>query len=305
MDEFELIARYFTGRGARREDVAIGVGDDAAVLDPAPGHSLVLTTDTLVAGRHFPEHGFPPGALGHRSLAVNLSDLAAMGAEPAWALLSLTLPEAEAPWVDAFADGFSALAERSGVALVGGNLARGPLAVNVTLAGQVERGKALTRAGAQAGDTLWVTGVVGGGAAGLRALLNGAAVDAPEVAAYARPEPRVRAARELAALANAVIDVSDGLAGDLAKLLAASGGLGAGLTAGAIPLAPGATLEDALGPSDDYELLLSIPRANGAVPDTGRLGCPLHCIGEVLAGSGVLLDGKPLGAGVHGYSHFQ
>lgn len=305
MDEFELIARYFTKLGVRREDVALGVGDDAAVLEPAPGHSLVLTTDTLVAGRHFPEHGFPPGVLGHRSLAVNLSDVAAMGAEPAWALLSLTLPDAEAPWVEAFAEGFSALAERSGVALVGGNLARGPLTVNVTLAGQVERGKALTRAGAQVGDTLWVTGVVGGGAAGLRALLNGAAVDAPEVAAYARPEPRVQAARQLSSVANAAIDVSDGLAGDLAKLLAASGGLGAELSASAIPLAPGATLEDALGPSDDYELLLSIPRANGAAFDAGRVGCPLHCIGGVRAAPGVLLDGKPLGAGARGYSHFQ
>jgi len=305
VDEFELIARYFTGRGARREDVTLGVGDDAALLEPVPDHTLVLTTDTLVAGRHFPEHEFPPAALGHRALAVNLSDMAAMGADPAWALLSLTLPEVAESWVEDFSDAFSTLAERTGVALVGGNLARGPMSVSVTLVGQVGHGKALTRAGARAGDTLWVTGALGGGAAGLRALQKGAPIDASAVAAYAWPEPRVKVARELAARADAAIDISDGLAGDLAKLLAASGGLGAELVAGDIPLAGNATLEDALGPSDDYELLLSIPQAEATTLDMTRLGCELHCIGRVRAEPGLHLDGRPLNGAVHGYRHFS
>lgn len=304
VDEFELIARYFTGRGARREDVALGVGDDAAVLEPAPGHSLVLTTDTLVAGRHFPEHGFPARALGHRSLAVNLSDMAAMGAEPAWALLALTLPGVDERWLEDFAAGVSRLAERTGVALAGGNLAGGPLAVTVTLAGQVRHGRALRRSGARAGDTLWTTGSLGGGAAGLRALRDGAAIEAPEVAAYAWPEPRVLAGRELAPLATAAIDISDGLVGDLSKLLAASGGLGAELSTADIPLAPGASIADALGPSDDYELLLTVPQSAVSDLEADRFDGGLHRIGRVTSEPGFSLDGRPLDGADHGYSHF-
>jgi thiamine-monophosphate kinase len=303
--EFELIARYFTARGARRPEVVLGVGDDAALVDPDPDRSVVLTTDTLVAGCHFPICDFPPAALGYRALAINLSDMAAMGAEPAWVLLSLTLPEVDERWVEAFAAGFSELAERCGVALVGGNLARGPLAVSVTLCGQVERGKALTRAGARAGDALYVTGALGGGAAGLRALQAGAAIDSPRVVAYARPESRVQAAHELAPHVNAAIDISDGLVGDLGKLLTASGNLGAQLVARDIPLAPGAGLKDALGPSDDYELLLNISRAQVPALNMERLGCTLHCIGHVCTEPGLYLDGQPLTVGAHGFTHFQ
>lgn len=305
VDEFELIARYFTGRGAPREDVVLGVGDDAALLEPSPGHSLVLTTDTLVAGQHFPERDFPPATLGRRSLAVNLSDVAAMAAVPCWALLSLTLPDVDEAWLEQFAGSFSDLAARTGVALAGGNLSRGPLSVTVTLAGQVRHGEALTRSGARAGDTLWVTGALGGAAAGLRALQQGAAIDAPEVAAYAWPQPRVEVARELAPLATAAIDISDGLGGDLSKLLDASGGLGAELFAGDFPLAPGASLEDGLGPSDDYELLLSIPQAATSGLDVERLDCALHCIGRIAPGPGLYLDGRPLDGPGYGYSHFK
>ncbi|MGH8128204.1 MAG: thiamine-phosphate kinase [Gammaproteobacteria bacterium] len=305
VDEFELIARYFTARGALREDVVLGVGDDAAIVAPTAGRSLVLTTDTLVAGRHFPTEDFPPAALGYRALAVNLSDLAAMGAAPAWALLSLTLPTVDERWIEAFASAFSALAERCNVALVGGNMALGPLTVSVTLAGQVEPGKALTRAGARVGDALYVTDALGGGAAGLRALQSGAAIDAPEVAAYAYPTPRVQAGLGLASYATAAIDVSDGLLGDLAKLLATSGDLGAELVADDIPLASGATLADALGPSDDYELLLSIPQAQLSAVNIEQLGCELHCIGRVCAEPGVRLDGDTQDAAARGFNHFQ
>ncbi len=303
MDEFSIIERYFRGRGAVRADVRLGVGDDAAVVLPAPGRELVLTTDTLVAGQHFPAEGFPADALGHRALAVNLSDIAAMGAEPAWALLSLTLSEANESWLEAFADGFSALAESMNVALIGGNLSAGPLTVCVTLAGQGEPDRLLTRSGARERDALYVTGRLGGGAAGLRALRAGESCDSAGVSAYARPEPRVGAGRVLARHAHAVIDVSDGLLGDLDKLLAASGGLGADLNSATIPLAPGARLEDALGPSDDYELLVSLPEAEGEQVASG-LGCEWHRIGSVTAGPAIRLDGETVAAGSRGYRHF-
>lgn len=309
MDEFTLIRRYFMDRGARRSDVRIGVGDDAAVLRPPSGQELLLTTDTLVAGRHFPDEGFPPAALGHRTLAVNLSDIAAMGGTPAWALLALTLPEVREEWIAAFADAFSGLAEHCDVALVGGNVARGPLAVTATVAGFAATGEVLARGGARAGDALFVTGALGGGAAGLRALAAGAPADAPEVAAYVRPEPRLRAGQTLASLANAAIDLSDGLAGDLAKLLEASGGLGAELTSDAIPLAPGAALDDALGPSDDYELLFAVPEsAADAVAglSVADVGCVLTRIGCIAAAPGIRLNGRAVSArALGGYRHFE
>lgn len=304
MDEFELIRRYFTGRGARRSDVRVGVGDDAAVLDVPPGCELLLTTDGLVSGRHFPAEGFPPAALGHRALAVSLSDVAAMGGTPAWALLALVLPEADGGWLSGFATGFAGLAERCEVALAGGNIARGPLAVTVTVAGFVPAGEALLRGGARAGDALFVTGALGGGAAGLRAFVAGASADAPEVAAYARPEPRLHAGRMLAPFAHAAIDVSDGLIGDLAKLLAASGGSGAELESAALPLVPGASLEDALGPSDDYELLVAVPESAAAdVAGLSGADCALTRIGRVAAEPGVRMDGVPLRS-LDGYRHF-
>lgn len=303
MDEFAVIERYFRGRGAARADVRLGVGDDAAIVSPAPGRQLVLTTDTLVAGQHFPADGFPADALGHRALAVNLSDVAAMGADPAWALLSLTLPETSESWLEAFADGFSSLAERTGVALVGGNLSAGPLTVCVTLAGMGEPGQLLMRSGAREGDALYVTGRLGGGAAGLRALREGIAIDDPRVEPYARPEPRVEAGRVLSQQSHAAIDVSDGLLGDLAKLLTASGGLGADLFAEAIPLAAGAGLEDALGPSDDYELLVSLPQPAGERV-VSKLGCEWHRIGRVTAGPRIRLDGETVVTETRGYRHF-
>lgn len=309
MDEFEVIRRYFSGVGALREDVDFGVGDDAAVVRVPKGCELLLTTDSLNAGIHFPAQDFPPEALGHRALAASLSDIAAMGGEPAWAMLALTLPAAEPPWFQAFTTGFARLAERHEVALVGGNLARGPLSVTVAVAGFVAAGTALARGLGRAGDRLFVTGRLGGGRSGLRALAAGAPIDSPEVLSYSRPEPRIHAARVLAGYAHAAIDVSDGLLGDLAKVLRASGDLGAALESAAIPLAAGASLADALGPSDDYELLVSVPRdAAGGIEAVaaGRIGCNLTCIGELTAEPGILLDGHPVAAAtVAGFRHFE
>src|SRR5262245_42460201 len=169
--EFELIERHFTGRGAPREDVLAGVGDDGALLAAPPGGTLVIALDTLVDGVHFPA-GFDARFVGHRALAVNLSDLAAMGAEPAWALLAITLPAVEEHWLSGFSAGFDALARRHRVALVGGDTTRGPLTVSGTLAGSVPAGRALRREGARPGDDLWVSGTPGDAAAGL-AILDG------------------------------------------------------------------------------------------------------------------------------------
>jgi len=305
VDEFDLIRDFFTGLGVTREDVLRGVGDDAAVVRPPCGRDLALSTDSLVAGVHFPMN-LPAAAIGHRALAVNLSDLAAMGAEPSWALLALTLSEVDREWIRLFASGYARLARAHGVALVGGNLARGPLSITITVAGFLPPGAALTRDGACVGDDLYVTGVVGGGAAGLRAFRAGESVTDPMVRPYALPEPRLRAGEALVPYVHAAIDLSDGLVGDLAKLLEASGGLGAEIDSRSLPLAPGASLDDGLGPSDDYELLLAASAAEiSALQPEVALGCPLTRIGRVSAERGIRLGSQALMPGRFGYRHFS
>src|SRR5579863_9978103 len=226
LSESELIARYFRGCGAQRRDVQLGVGDDAAILGCPPGAQLVATTDTLVAGVHFPS-SVPPAAIGHRALAVNLSDLAAMGARPAWALLALTLPEADERWLGEFAAGFSALARAHGVALVGGDTTRGPLTVTIQLLGHVPHGTALRRSGARAGDLLAVSGTLGDAGAGLLFASAPPAAATREVEELVRrfdyPCPRVELCISSRGIATAAMDLSDGLVGDLPKLAQASG----------------------------------------------------------------------------------
>ena len=313
--EFELIERHFTGRGARREDVLAGVGDDGALLLPKPGAALVLALDTLVDGVHFPS-GFDARFVGHRALAANLSDLAAMGAEPAWALLGITLPSADEHWLAGFAAGFDALARRHGVALVGGDTTRGPLTVTLTLAGSVPAQEALRRDGARAGDDVWVSGTPGDAAAGLAILegrLNaqGRARDAL-LARFQQPQARVALGVALRGVATACIDVSDGLLGDLGKLCAASG-VGADvatrelpLSAGLCSVAPAAErIRHALMGGDDYELLFTADPAERARLAALDAGVVLRRIGAVTEAGGMLVDGAPPGreAG-HGFDHF-
>ena len=268
LSETELIARYFRACGAHRRDVHLGVGDDAAIIECPAGMQLVATTDTLVAGVHFPV-SVPPAAIGHRALAVNLSDLAAMGARPAWALLALTLPEAEEQWLAEFAAGFNALARAHEVALIGGDTTRGPLTVTVQLLGHVPHGRALTRAGGRPGDALFVSGSPGDAGAGL-AIEQGRLSAPPEAAPYLRerfllPTPRVALGERLREYARACIDVSDGLLGDAAKLAAASA-VGVEIAFEALPvsrplvqvLGPEAARELALTAGDDYELLFAV-----------------------------------------------
>jgi thiamine-monophosphate kinase len=313
--ESALIERYFTRRGAARDDVVAGVGDDAALLSAPPDAMLAVALDTLVEGVHFPA-GFDARFVGHRALAVNLSDLAAMGAEPAWALLGITLPGADEHWLAGFSSGFDALARRHGLALVGGDTTRGALTVSVTLAGTVPAGKALLRQGARPGDDLWVSGTPGDAAAGLAILEGrlGAQGRAREalLARFQLPQPRVALGVALRGIANACIDISDGLLGDLAKLCAASG-VGADVATGELPLSaglcsaagPASRLAFALGGGDDYELLFTADPAQRARLAALDAGVVLRRIGSVAETPGVRIDGKPPGRDAgHGFDHF-
>lgn len=314
MKEFDLIRRYFTPTDTPG-DVSLGVGDDAALLCPPPGHELAVSVDTLVRGVHFPVDT-PPEAIGHKALAVNLSDLAAMGATPRWVTLALTLDGEDAAWVEAFARGFLALARSHEVALVGGDTTRGPLSITVQAMGVVPAGTALRRSGARAGDAVLVTGSVGDAALALRELGQGA-LDPRLRARLDRPEPRVSAGRALRGLASACIDVSDGLAQDLGHVLTASG-VGATLETARLPLS--AAFREVQGDAvdwglplaggDDYELLFTAPQA--AVGPLCRtlagLGCAASVIGRIETAPGLrILDpqGNPLSLQRGGYTHFD
>jgi thiamine-monophosphate kinase len=272
LSEFALIDRFFRDCGARRGDALVGVGDDAALLRCAPGRELVAAIDTLVEGVHFPAEA-PAASLGHRVLAVNLSDLAAMGAEPAWALLALTLPRSEERWLGEFAESLCTLARAHNVQLVGGDTTSGPLSATVQVLGFVEPGTALLRSGGRAGDALFVTGTPGDAAAGLQLMQSRLAVADAQCAAQLRerflfPTPRVALGRRLRAYASACIDVSDGLLGDADKLARASG-CGAELDYAELPVSAALlracgearARELALIGGDDYELCFSVPPA--------------------------------------------
>jgi thiamine-monophosphate kinase len=320
MDEFELIERFFSRLGAARTDVVLGVGDDAALLEVPGDAELVASVDTIVAGRHFLE-GSDPRSIGHRALAVNLSDIAAMGATPAWAMLAITLPHADAGWLEGFVAGFSALARRHGVALVGGNTTAGPLNVTVQILGHVPRGTALRRGGGGAGDILAVTGTLGDAGAGL-ALATGSlrasdAAAARELTArFEYPTPRVEFGIAARGLASAAMDISDGLAGDLPKL-AAAGGLGACVDVGKLPLSraleSSATADQArayaLGGGEDYELLVAVPprRFEELAAASRRLNLTLTRIGELRRENALewTLNGEEFATPVRGFDHFR
>lgn len=315
--EFDLIRRHFT-RDTRH--TALAVGDDAALLAPRPGMQLAVSTDMLVAGTHFFADA-EPEALGWKTLAVNLSDLAAMGAEPRWAFLALSLPGADETWLAAFARGFFACAQAHGVDLAGGDTTRGPLNLCVTVVGEVPAGAAITRGGARAGEDLWITGTPGLAALGL-AHLRGELVLAADHAARCldalhRPQPRVAFGLALRGLASAMLDVSDGLLGDLGHILEASA-CGARLEAAALPLAAlrAAGADEALARrcvlsgGDDYELLFAAPAARrDAIAALGHaLALPVARIGSLTADAGRIVlreaDGREQAAVARGYDHF-
>ncbi len=315
--EFELIARHFT-RPVRH--TVLGVGDDGAVLRPTPGMDLVVTTDMLVAGTHFLPDA-EPGALGWKALAVNLSDLAAMGAQPRWAVVAAALPEPDETWIAAFARGFFAAAEAFDVDVIGGDTTRGPLNLAPTVFGEVPQGQALTRAGAQAGDDLWVSGTPGLAALGLNHRLGKVSLHdtaiAPCLAALDRPQPRVELGLALCGLASAAIDVSDGLLADLGHILERSA-LAADIEFTRLPRAALDACGDAalaqhclLAGGDDYELAFSAPpaRRKNIAALSAQLGLPLTRIGRLHAGPAgelILRDaaGQPMPVGQRGFDHF-
>jgi thiamine-monophosphate kinase len=298
MTEFDLIQRFFAAQPVARDDVVVGIGDDAAVLAPPAGQQLVVTTDNLVEGVHFaPETD--PAAVGHKALAVNLSDLAAMGAEPAWFLLNLTLPRPDAAWLEKFCAGLFALASAHGVQLVGGNTARGPLNISIEAHGFVPEGEALRRDGARPGDSIYVTGELGDAALVLRHRLGTHPLSGSDFDAIRerleRPTPRVREGRLLRRFASSAIDVSDGLAADLGHVLEASG-VGALLVRDRLPLSPTyrahlaeAGWDPALAGGDDYELCFTVPARHDAefTRWQPKFGCRVTCVGEIVSGPGL------------------
>lgn len=314
--EFDLIRRHLSGLGRSRPDVVLGPGDDAAIVRPQEGRYLVLTLDTLVAGRHFPNN-FPAADVGRRLLAVNLSDLAAMGAEPAWALLSVAIPEPDEAWLADFASGLGDFADRHGIAVVGGDLVRGPLLVSAQLSGFSGPEPALRRSGAAAGDDIWVSGTLGGAMAALELDLARVRESHPDLyARFASPEPRLALGRRLAGLATSAIDVSDGLLADLGHILEASR-LGAEIEAEYVPLHPAAAqvlpparvLELALTGGDDYELCFTAPpaRASAVLSAAGESGTPVCRIGRCRAmpGLAVTRAGQPMELDHGGWDHFE
>ena len=277
--------------------VVVGIGDDAAVVEPERNLLEVLTTDCQVEGVHFDQTFVGAEDIGHKALAVNLSDLAAMGAAPRVALLSLVLPPAmPVASVDALLDGLTALAVRARISIVGGNIARstGPLIVDVTATGTVHRRRVLLRGGGRAGDDLYVTGTLGGAAAGLRMLRNDATSTGSAVDRYRRPEPRTRFGVMLGRnrAARACIDLSDGLADGVRQIGEASG-LGAIVDADALPIEDGATLRDVLGGGEDYELLFAVsPRMRSRLNNARRLASDLTVtrIGRLTADRAMLVN---------------
>ena len=319
MGEFELISRYFANSGAKRSDTTLGVGDDGAVLQVRDGYDLIVTTDTMVAGTHF----FPdadPRALGHKLVAVNVSDLAAMGAEPAWLSLALTVPAVDDAWLAAFAAGLHETAEYYSCQLIGGDTTRGPTSLTMIAKGLVPRGKALSRSGAKVGDYLYVTGTLGDAALGLRLCQGQHEVSKKHqthvLQRFHYPSARVALGQALRNIASSAMDLSDGLFSDIQHILHRSA-VGASIDVSKLPLSQAVkdscdaktAIELALSGGEDYELLFTVPEAKRGSLDVllSPYGIPLTCIGRItgVAGKLELKQGEQLYQYQHqGFVHF-
>ena len=314
--EFELIARHFT-RPVRR--AALGVGDDCALLEVAPGMQLAVSSDMLVEGRHFLST-VPPERLGHKALAVNLSDLAACGAEPVAFTLALALPQVDDTFLAALAQGLFALADEHGIELVGGDTTAGPLNLCITVFGQLPRGQALLRSGARPGDELWVSGRLGDARLALEAFRGRVALPGADFESVRRamelPQPRVALGRALRGVASAAIDLSDGLLGDLGHVLQCSG-VGASVELAALPRSAvlagqsaALQLECLLAGGDDYELLFTAPPGGAAAVRAAGAACGVavtRC-GLITAERGLhVVDdaGRTIEHGLHSFDHFK
>ncbi|WP_414162955.1 thiamine-phosphate kinase [Superficieibacter sp. BNK-5] len=318
--EFSLIARYFDRVRSSRLDVETGIGDDCALLNIPEKQTLAISTDTLVCGIHFlPD--IDPADLACKALAVNVSDLAAMGADPAWLTLALTLPEVNEPWLAAFSDSLFEQLNYYDMQLIGGDTTRGPLSMTLGIHGFVPLGRALKRSGARPGDWIYVTGTPGDSAAGLAILQDRLQVNDEADAAYLvkrhlRPTPRVLHGQALRDRASSAIDLSDGLISDLGHILKASG-CGARLELNALPFSapmlrhvePEQALRWALAGGEDYELCFTVPELNRGALDVAlkHLGAAFTCIGQVVPeseGLQFLRDGQPVTFDWKGYDHF-
>lgn len=320
MGEFELIQRFFQSRSqAPAAAVPVGIGDDCAVLSATPGAQWLVSSDMLVEGRHFLST-VAPERLGHKALAVNLSDLAACGATPRAFTLALALPRADAAWLEGFANGLLALAQTHGIALVGGDTTAGPLNICITVMGEAPAGQALLRSGARAGDDLYVSGSLGDARLALEAFRGSVSLSGEDFETARRamecPQPRVALGQALRGLAHSAIDVSDGFVGDLGHVLARSG-LGATVQADALPRGPALARQApelqrlcTLSGGDDYELIFSAPPAARAAVQAASVASatPVTCVGRLEAEPGLrLLDaqGRSIDWRVASFDHFK
>jgi thiamine-monophosphate kinase len=318
MKEFELIKHFFTKQTVKRKDVELGIGDDCAVLAPTESQNIVVTTDTLVAGVHFP-HQTDAKAIGHKAVAVNLSDIAAMGGKPSWLSLAITLPEVNELWIKDFCAGVFELCDFYNVELIGGDTTQGPLSITITAQGITPQDSYLRRSGAKAGDWLYVTGDLGDAALALQHITGKVDIEAQAFDVIRTkldyPKPRVLAGQMLREYASSAIDLSDGLIADLGHLCQASN-VGANLVLDALPLSTimrdSLLQEDAiklaLSGGDDYELLFTVSEDNKVGMETAmsHAGTPVSCIGQLNASHTIstTLNNKPISINTEGFQHF-
>ncbi|MBT7951336.1 MAG: thiamine-phosphate kinase [Gammaproteobacteria bacterium] len=319
MREFDLIDRYFSGLTPTEASVKCGIGDDAAVIDISPQQELLVSVDTLVEGVHF----FPSAAafdIAYKSLAVNISDIAAMGGEPRWATLALTLPNIDPDWLQSFADGFVEVANKYGVCLIGGDTCQGPLSVTVQIMGTAEKGHSIKRSGALAGDLIYVSGNLGMAGLAYKSLMentDGHSVSSECFERLHRPAPRVELGKQLSGLASSAIDISDGLGSDLNHVLLSSG-VAAEIELDKLPVCKDvAQLEDkellwqlTLATGDDYELCFTLPidKQIELEKRAKNISYPITCIGKIVSGEGIRWmqeDGSDANLDLKGYQHFS
>ena len=319
MKEFDLIKRFFADQAVNRKDVILGIGDDCALIQPAERQHIAVTTDTLVAGVHFPNET-APRAIGHKVIAVSLSDLAAMGAEPTWLSLALTIPKADEAWLTEFCAGLFELCEYFNVQLIGGDTTQGPLSITVTAQGLTPVDRHITRAGAKVGDWLYVTGEIGDAALALQHILGNVAIESvfkdQILTKLDYPKPRVLAGQTLREYASSAIDISDGLISDLEHICKASK-VGANLVLDALPISTimrdtvseEKAIELALTGGDDYELLFTVSEDNKVGMETTftHSGIKFSCIGQINATEKITttLNNKPSEINSKGFEHFS
>jgi len=319
MKEFEIIKHFFTKQAVHRKDVLLGIGDDCAVVSSTAKQDIVVTTDTLVAGVHFPL-GTAPKAIGHKAVAVNLSDIAAMGAKPSWISLAITIPEVSDEWLSEFCAGVFELCEYYNVQLIGGDTTQGPLSITITAQGLTPEGKYLSRSGAKAGDWLYVTGELGDAALALQHHKDPFLTDSDVIEQVQKkldyPKPRVLMGQSLREYASSAIDISDGLLADLGHICQASN-VGANVVLDSVPLSDAMNKSQlfddaillALNGGDDYELLFTVSEDNKVAMETAlsHAGAAITCIGQMNATRTIstTLNNKPVSINGSGFQHFS